>query len=165
LRKILKAIKHGVRFISYLPFAAVLPAMWGVTCFVEFFFPGDEYFYWAAASLPGLWIILLKGNAGDIHSVLLPVVLGGAAVMSAVGFAMDRLRLSKAIWPWLYVSIAIGLLVATIASYPSWHKAMSKNGSLAAYALFASNAGVYLAAIVSLGVAGVLKIRSTVRGK
>ena len=93
-------IKSALRFISLLPFLIVLPLVWGVTCFVEFSFPGDEYAMWAMASMPGAWILFLLENINVVHgNSFMIVVFAGMAVMAAVGFAMDRLRVLK--WAWL----------------------------------------------------------------
>ena len=137
--------------MKFTPFYVwVLPFLWGVCCYLSFRHPGDEYGLWGTGSVVGVWIVFIIGNAGDIKDLLLPTVLTGICVMAVVGLILDRLRTSRLIWLIILVVAALAVCIASLASFPSYDRAISKNGSLSAYLLFSFNAGLYIASVLSL---------------
>ena len=70
--------------------------------------------------------------------------------MAVVGLLLDLLRAPRR---WLVIPwgvIAVLICVATIGSYPSYQRAMSKNGSLQAYIFFSLNIGLYVTCLLTL---------------
>ncbi len=131
----------------------LVPAAWALCALVSFQYPGDEYGLWAANALAGLWSLFLVGNSGSPSGLVLPIVLGGSLVMAIAGFILDRLRVRCWLFAGLWAISAAALCVTTILSYPSYQKAISKNGSLAAYVLNSLNMGLYMAVLVSIALA------------
>ncbi|MGC1273035.1 MAG: hypothetical protein WBC44_04965 [Planctomycetaceae bacterium] len=128
-------------------FAVIVPTIWAITCIVAFQYPGDEYGLWSGAALPGLWLPILV-PVGDIKHILWFTIPAGVLVMAALGAALDRLRSSFRAWYAIWV-IAAGLLCFwNLSEYPTWSRAMAKNGSFQAYALSALNVGLLFATVV-----------------
>jgi hypothetical protein len=127
-----------------------LPVAWAATCFASAHFPGDEYGLWVVGSVAGLWILAIVGDNGGIWDFLPIVLATGAATMAVVGLLLDLLRTPRRWWLILWGVAAVGFCVITIGSYPSYERAMSKNGSLQAYIFFSLNAGLYCACLVLL---------------
>ena len=100
---------------SFRPFfTAVLPLIWGATCVVSFSHPGGNYTLWGMGSLPGLWVIILRGNGGDIHGFLLPVAAAGVLTMMVLGLALDALQALRKLFLMLWLSLAGGLIAAAL---------------------------------------------------
>ncbi len=77
------------------------------------------------------------------------LALTGLVPAAMYGWAMDRAR---AKW-WIFLSLAtigiVGLTVWALSGYPSYQRAMAKNGSLTAYVSAAGLLTLPLAAIVA----------------
>jgi hypothetical protein len=130
-------------------FTVSLPAIWVVTSAAGFRFPGDEYGLWAVGSLPGLWFPVLLG-CGDLKVGLWLTLLAGGAVTAGFGAVTDRLRVRWLPWYALWVVAAGVICGLELSSYPSWAKAMSKNGSFQAYALSSLNVGLMLSTLAMI---------------
>jgi hypothetical protein len=144
-------------------FTVTIPAAWATTCFAGFHFPGDEYGLWAAASLPGLWLVFLI-PVNDVNVALWMILAAGSVVMAALGAVLDRLRSSFIVWYALWTVSAGMLCWLMLRDFPSWQRAMSKNGSFQAYALSAMNVGLLLSTIVVLAGTSLIRLNSRVRG-
>ena len=124
-------------------FAVAIPALWSTTMAVAFRYPGDEYALWAVGALPGLWLPILVGE-GNLTRCLAFTLSAGVVVTAGFGAVRDRVRVRWLHWYALWVIAAGAICAWQIASFPSWARAMSKNGSFQAYALFSLNAGLML---------------------
>jgi hypothetical protein len=127
-------------------YLVVLPLLWGVIDFVNFYYPGDEYGGWAGSSLPGLWGAYFSlGNSPS--DALPPVLVAGVLVTVAFGWFMDWLRVPWSAWYAVWL-VAAGLLFCwSVSFYPTWDRAISKNGSIQAYILPALNLGLMFSSI------------------
>jgi hypothetical protein len=125
----------------------VLPLLWGSIDIVNFFYPGDEYGGWAVSSLPGLWGAYFSfGNSPS--AAVPPVIIAGVIVTAAFGWWMDWLGVpwSAGYGVWI---VAAGLLFWwSVSDYPTWDRAIGKNGSIQAYILPSFNVGLVLSSIV-----------------
>lgn len=126
-------------------FIWLLPLAWALTSFAAVHRPGDEYGLWGAGALAGIWIVPLLGHAGSVWSLLPLVLAAGMATLAIVGALLDRLRTPRLGWMLAWAAAATAFCGLTIAAYPSYDRAISRNGSLLAYLLFASNMGLYAA--------------------
>jgi hypothetical protein len=135
-------------FKHRLLFTWLLPLIWTSVAAVNFRYPGDEYGGFGLGSLPGLWILLVTGPISDINRLLAPVLLTGAATMSVAGLLLDRLRVSMAAWSALTVVFGGLICWYWLQTFPSWERAMGKNGSLLAYLLPSFNAGLAASTVV-----------------
>jgi hypothetical protein len=141
-------------------YLVVLPLLWGVIDFVNFYYPGDEYGGWAGSSLPGLWAAyFVNGHPGQAVPV---VLLAGGLVMAAFGWFMDWLRVPWSAWYAVWL-VAAGLLFCwSVSFYPTWDRAISKNGSIQAYILPALNLGLMFSSIacafITAAVRGVARV-------
>jgi hypothetical protein len=138
-----------------------LPLLWGVCSYVHHSYPGDENAMWLLSSTAGLWVTPFAFLGGASKAVIaLYVAVAGAAVMSVIGFAMDRFHIRKALWIVLFLMGALAIFGAAIMSYPSIEWAINKNGSWWAYILFSINIGIYLSIILSAMLTGVSRVRT-----
>jgi hypothetical protein len=112
---------------------------------------------WAISSLPGTWIGWVFGDVGGLGSFLPKVLLVGGLVMGVCGWLMDRLRVPLLAWGIGVVLSTVGIALQALAQYPSWDKAMSKNGSLTAYLCFGWNVSIALATVLGLAITAVLR--------
>lgn len=135
-------------FKHRLLFTWLLPLIWTPVAALNFQYPGDEYGGFGLGSLPGLWIILVTGPISDANRLLPPVLLTGAATMSVAGLLLDRLRVSIVAWGALTVVFGSTICWYWLQSFPSWERAIGKNGSALAYFLPSLNAGLTAATIV-----------------
>lgn len=108
-------------------------------------------------------------DIGHLRDVLWIIILTGAAILAVLGFVMDRLRVSKRVWGALFGLSFAFLLLYSLSQYPSLKRAISKNGSITAYAAAACNIGLYLSIILSLifkGIAALIRrIKETSKNK
>lgn len=88
--------------------------IWTVVTWISFYHPGDEYGIWAMGSLPGLWAVLVRGNQGDIHGLLMPVLGAGFLTMLIFGFVMDLLRTPRRWFLGAWLLVAVGLFVGVL---------------------------------------------------
>jgi len=145
----------------------LVPVFWMTGVSLGFHHPGDEYGLWVISALPGAWLGFLFPIVGDIGGFAPKVVVAGGACMAAVGWVMDGLRVPFRPWMLGILLGTVGLCFQTIAQYPSYERAMGKNGSLAAYVLFGWNlsvAGASLFGIVITALARWLSRRSATKG-
>ncbi|MBN2309507.1 MAG: hypothetical protein JXR94_11080 [Candidatus Hydrogenedentes bacterium] len=131
-------------------FVWLVPLLWATCSYVHYHYPGDEYALYAIGSIAAIWIVPLV-HIGDIHNPLFPlsITLAGAVVMAAAGWIMDRLRTHRRLWAALYAGAAAAILCASLLAFPSIDRAIRKNGSMAAYVLFAANAGLYVSVVLA----------------
>ena len=126
----------------------LIPLIWGVCCWMGFYYPGDEYAMWAIGSIAGTWVAFVFG-VGDLHSILfrLGVVGAGVLPMAVAGALLDWLKVRR--WSWLlsYALCFTAIFCISVFSYPSLAKALSKNGSWWAYIFFSGNAGLYVSTV------------------
>gem|GEM_PF-1051202 len=125
-------------------YVIMLPALWIAVDFISFHHPGDEYGGWIASSVPALWVIPLIKNEGSPGGLLPLILAAGGVTMLGVGWTMDRLRVPTVPWAILALVMASALATYELTQYPSWERALAKNGSLTAY----------LAPAFSLGLVG-----------
>lgn len=130
-------------------FVWFLPALWTSVAWLNFSHPGDEYGGFAVGSLAGLWIVILFDMGGEPARMLPPILVTGAATIAIAGFLLDKLRVPFLVWLVIAGNVAAALYLWSMSSFPSLERALSKNGSYAAYALPAINLGLYAATIVT----------------
>jgi hypothetical protein len=131
-------------------FVWLVPVLWMGGVALGYKHPGDEYGLWVISALPGMWIGWVLGSVGDIGSFLPKLLLAGGLVMGGLGWLMDRLRVPFLAWC-LGVGLGtVGIALQALSHYPTWEKAMSKNGSLTAYVCFGWNLSIALATILGL---------------
>jgi glucan phosphoethanolaminetransferase (alkaline phosphatase superfamily) len=126
-----------------------LPSIWAVAAITSYFHPGDEYGLLLVSSIAGAWVCFGMENVGHVRDVLWIIVLTGVAVLAALGFVMDRLRISKRIWGTLFGLCFVIVLVLSILQYPSLDRAIRKNGSITAYIAASCNVGLYLSIVLA----------------
>jgi len=132
-------------------FTIILPLIWTVISFISYFHPGDEYGMYARCNFIGVWpYFIFHGPA--IQSLLFPtmVAVTGGLIMAAVGFALDKLQVSRWFWGISWPVISILLFVLMINQYSTLQKAFSKNGSWTAYIAGAMNCAIYLSVLISI---------------
>lgn len=80
----------------------------------------------------------------------------GVIVLGLLGWAMDALRVPRRAWwlPWPVLAAVI--CVVTIRGYPSYERAIAKNGSLQTYVLFSMNFALYLSIVALLALTPLL---------
>jgi hypothetical protein len=104
-------------------------------------------------ALAGTWFLMIFGDFGGFWITVSVVIAVGIVVLALFGWAMDALRVPRRAWwiPWPIIAALI--CVSTIRSYPSYQRAISKNGSLQTYVLFSMNFSLYFSAIGLLAIA------------
>lgn len=127
-----------------------VPVLWMAVSAINFHYPGDEYGGWGVGSLPGLWILPIVGTSGSPSRLVPYVLAAGGMVMATLGWAMDGLR--TPLIPWAIVTaIAAGLFGAwALAPFPSWERAIAKNGSIQAYILPSFNLGLLSSTVLMI---------------
>ncbi|MHC4694722.1 MAG: hypothetical protein ACYS67_18445 [Planctomycetota bacterium] len=138
----------------------LLPLLWSVCSLLSFEFPGDEYGIYAVSSMAGTWALFLFNIQGDIHKFAFrgTITATGIIVILIAGFILAKLRVKLKLWFALYITLAVVIMVLTINSYPSFEKALSKNGSLWAYIFGSLNMGLYASVILSVIITLVVKL-------
>lgn len=143
---------------SRRPFYVVLvPVLWVSGVWIGFQFPGDEYALWVISALPGAWIGFVLTDVGDLGAFLPKVLLAGGLILVGVGWVMDRLRVPFRPWALGVLLGTVGLCFQTIGEFPSYARAISKNGSLAAYVLFGWNLSVVLASVIGIAITSLVR--------
>lgn len=127
----------------------VLPAAWACGFVVSLRHPGDEYGLFLVGALPSIWALPnMDGRSlDDVEPFLLA---GGVTGLFLAGWALDRLRVSRTVWTIAVALVAGGLVWHALNQYPTYQRAMSKNGSLTAYVSSAMNIGLYLVSLAAL---------------
>jgi len=133
-------------------FTLLIPLAWGGCSLVHFQFPGDEYALYFISSLAGSWFCFFI-QIGDIHQWWIPwsIAATGASVMTGVGWVLARLGVPRRLWLVLFAVSALGLLALMLSGFPSFGRALAKNGSWWAYGCSAALIGSYVASALSLG--------------
>lgn len=137
-------------------FTAVLPIGWAIGNYLSFLHPGDEYGGWAASCLPVAWLAFaLSGHPRDMLRVILPV---GIVELALFGMLMDRVRVRLLPWLLLWSVLTVALVAMTIRQYPTWERAMAKNGSFLAYLFPSLTVGMIVASVVMLAITLVIRL-------
>jgi hypothetical protein len=140
-----------------------LPLIWGCCSLLSYHYPGDEYGLWTRGSIVGVWGLFIARDFDEMGTFLVVIVLSGAFTVAAIGLLMDSLRVNKAVFGCVWIVSASAICAASILAFPTYAKAISKNGSFVAYVLFACNCGVYAGIILST--AANLALRFAKRGR
>ncbi len=136
----------------------LLPVVWAVVAFASAYYPGDEYGLLATGSVMGIWVLFLVKNSSGIWASLPLLLLAGGASMAVVGLLLDLLRTPRRLWIVLWLVLASLICLVYIESYPSYQRAMCKNGSLQAYIFFSLNAGLTVTCLILLLIMPVWRI-------
>jgi hypothetical protein len=146
-------------------YTVCLPVVWGITSLVNFHYPGDEYGLWGLGSLAGLWMLWpvswFRSSGAAIEAVP-PVVGAGVITMAALGWMMDKFRCPLLPFLAVWFASTATLVHYALAEFPSYERAMMKNGSLWAYLLSSLNLcllAVTVAMIAALAVWRIAKSR------
>jgi hypothetical protein len=129
-------------------YCCALPAIWFCTTLVSWEHPGDEYGLFGVGALPAAWAMPFV-QFQHLREVLPLLLAAGVLTMLLAGWAMDRMRVSLPLWANAWVLGVILLTCYAVLQYPSYQRAMAKNGSLTAYVSSAINISLYLAALGS----------------
>lgn len=133
-----------------------IPVAWVVAAVASWRHPGDEYgMFFVGGSAPALpvivgldWIGLSPSGSMDV--ICLTAIAIGLALMLALTALAAWLRVPLLPVAALWVAGASALVWFLLASYPSYERAMGKNGSLTAYVSSASNMALVGALICCL---------------
>jgi hypothetical protein len=90
-------------------------------------------------------------------------IAGGAPIIALAGWCMDRVRVRWWVWLPLWLALAATICITSILDYPSYQRAISKNGSLQAYVLFGSNFSLMLTSLFLLVGFGFFAIPRAIR--
>lgn len=139
-------------------YTVLLPLAWVTISAIGFGYPGDEYGLWALSSIAGSWILAAAPSLhqGQSPREIVPWVLAaGFLTMLPVGYLLDRLRAPRVLFLVVWVSLATLAIVGSISQFPSYERAIAKNGSLTAYSLAGANITLTLTvsifALVAMG--------------
>lgn len=143
-------------------YCCVLPVLWFVAALASWRHPGDEYGMFIVSALPASWILPLVSEM-NLQRFLPVVFLAGAVMITLCGWALDRLRVWPLLWLPLYVATAAAMVLMALRGYPSYERAMMKNGSLTAYVSSAANASLYLTTIFCYLLALAIRVVQAVR--
>lgn len=132
----------------YYCYRFLLPVAWGVSIWVSFHHPGDEYGLFGIGAMPASWM-LVWGTIGEIKRAMPAIAMCGMISMFVAGWALDILRVR--VWIWLpLVLLMCGTMVAQMISYyPSLARAIAKNGSLQSYFSASLNVSLYSITLLS----------------
>jgi hypothetical protein len=137
-------------------FVVVVPICWLAATVVSWNHPGDEYILYAVGLLPTVWILPFLEYT-HLRDVLIHALVSGTVTMALIGWIMDLLRLWRLAWWVTYVLAAAGLTFWALSEYPSYERAMSKNGSLTAYIASACNVSLFGNCVVFLVIGGYVR--------
>ncbi|MEZ6126199.1 MAG: hypothetical protein R3C49_23980 [Planctomycetaceae bacterium] len=161
LVRIVQLIRRGFRTIAM--FCICVPGLWLIAVLVSANHPGDEYGLIGVASLPAWWIAPLIWLLGMnvIRQKLLAIVLisvAGCTALFAVGWAMDRLKVSARFWALTVLAFFAWTLWLSLSQYPTYARAIAKNGSIHAYWSASLAVSVYTMSVACLAVTGVWRL-------
>ena len=77
--------------------------------------------------------------------------------MGLLGWMLDRARVWWSVMIPLVLVVAAALVWNALASYPSYQRAIAKNGSLTAYVASATNISLYLSTTAVLIIVGIVR--------
>ena len=146
-----------------LLYTVLLPITSTALSAMSFRYPGDEYGLWAVSSMAGGWILVAAPSLhqGQAPGTILPWVLAaGFLSLLPMGYLLDRLRAPRILFLVVWVTLAVLAVVSTIRQFPSYERAIAKNGSLAAYTLAGAN---FTLTVTALLFVGVFALAATVR--
>lgn len=127
----------------------VAPVAWGTTTYFSFHSPGDEYGLFGVGALPASWLLVF-GSPGRLELALPYIIAAGMTSMGLAGWGLDALRFRFWLWLLGVAVISISLVTYALSMYPSYDRAMSKNGSFTAYVASALNIAYYLTTCLAL---------------
>lgn len=121
------------------------PLLWLLITLGSYRYPGDEYGMLVGSSIAGFWPLMLWQPSGLTINGAMPFVLGiGTATVFFLAWFADWWRVRVGLWLALWVPVAALLTFWMLSSYPTLARAISKNGSIAAYVLTGANLSLYL---------------------
>lgn len=135
-----------------------IPALWLANSYISSNHPGDEYGLFFIGAFAGTWWLIVFGDDGSMGSIMIRVQVIGTVVMALLAILLVLLRASRRLWGVLLLMVATAVCATSLLSYPSLQRAVSKNGSITAYVCFSINFGMYIATIVTLIIAGILRL-------
>ena len=138
------AKSQGRRAVSAF-YRILIPLLWLLVTWTSWKHPGDEYGLFAVGALPGIWIVAFL-KFSHLREVLPAILLVGGATMALAGWLMDRLRIWKLVWLSLLIAGTCLLVLWALSQFPTYNKAISRNGSLTAYIAASLNISSYVAA-------------------
>lgn len=127
----------------------LVPILWSASAFGSWHHPGDEYGMFIVSVLPAAWIAFFL-QIGRLSDVYLPLIAAGIPPMAALGFALDRLPISRRLWAAVYIAGGLGWFAWGLLQFPSLEAATAKNGSISSYAYCAANLGLYVSLLLFL---------------
>lgn len=146
----LLARRHAPDGAPYRRFRFLIPGAWGANTWVSFHHPGDEYGLFGVGALPAVWLIYIAAPQ-KMMAALAPIIAGGMASLFLAGWALDVMRARLTAWAVAVLLLTAALVTWSIASFPSYDRALAKNGSLTAYVSGALNVSLYVVTGLSLG--------------
>ena len=124
-------------------FVWFVPSLWSLCALGSWHHPGDEYGMFCGSVLVSLWLVFVM-EFGHLSEVYLVLIADGALTMTIFGWLLDRLPVSRRLWVAVYVGASTALFAWGLLSFPTLKAAISKNGSISAYAYCAANLSMYL---------------------
>ena len=124
-------------------FFLIIPIVWMISSVCSYHYPGDEYFLYYAGSIVGTKIL---DSIGTVHlNNYLPFigVLVSLPSILLITYILYKLRLNWKLILSLWLVVTVALCLSAILDFPSYAKAISKNGSLQAYIFAAINFALY----------------------
>lgn len=150
-------------FLRY-HYRIALPLIWVVVTNVSWKHPGDEYGLFFVGALPGVWLMFLF-NFGHLPTAFWLTLIGGLPPMFLLGWLLDRVRVPRSAWFTVFGLLSAGLVAWSLAQFPSYSRAMSKNGSIAAYVAASMNMSLWLSVLPLAGLTPLIRaVRSRWKG-
>lgn len=134
----------------------LIPITWLAAAVVSWRHPGDEYgLFFVGGVLPSMPVIIsLNGFGislpGPMDAICLTAIAIGLVIMIALSAAAAWLRVPLGAVAALWMASTPALVWVSLASYPSYERAMGKNGSLTAYVSSASNLALVGALLIGI---------------
>lgn len=140
----------------------LLPGLWLLITLGSYRYPGDEYGMLVGGSIAGFWPLMLWQPFGLTLDRAMPVVLGvGTTVVFLLGWFADWWRVRVWLWLALWAPFAVVFAFWMLSSYPTLARAISKNGSIAAYVLCSANLALYLTVLAAIVVTPIFGLHRT----
>lgn len=133
-------------------FRLTLPLLFAALAYGGYRHPGDEYGLCGVGSIAGFWFVMVFGDQGSIEQIVTRGIIAGAITMFLLGWVLDALRVRRRWWLPLWLLIAATICYTSIASFPSYQRAMSKNGSIWSYFFFSANFGLLISVLIAAAV-------------
>lgn len=147
-------------------FVVALPVLFLTIAIFSYRHPGDEYGHFFVGAMPCWWVLwaikyLSFGNSP--FGILPPFLTAGAMTMTALGYALDRLRSPRIVFAATWLVLTAALVANALRRFPTYANAMSKNGSLEAYVYSAANMSLFGVAILFVVIMAALAIIRRIR--